>query len=427
VPPGPPTQQGIYATPEFTGDPYPTAVIKPVVENQEPPEGWPRNPIFNGPGDVPGPPVQFGPPIEPTTVKAGEGFTGIGMPENDIFYFHPDHLGSTSYITTRNGSISQHVEYIAFGEVLFEEHSSLFSSPYLFNGKELDRETNLSYYGARYLDMKTSLWLNVDPLAMYNPVFENEFYFDGQHNGGVYYSGNLNPYIYCYQNPIKYVDPNGKQSNAVDVSPNPALLLLKPVRQLSGSYVSSTGELFLEGSSNSSKLAGRGAGVGGGTALGVVLALLTDYMSPNFGGQTNEGDWIRKRAIDEKLRVQDHEVREKTIDETGIKRISGYMKFSKCMEFAKGFQKAYGGTKYEINRQGTGISVYLNGQDVGLSTTGIHQFIEKTIGGNDYIFDNMNPNGVPKNDYINGLGGFDSRAGKFISGQELYNSAKEVK
>ena len=26
--------------------------------------------------------------VEPTTVKAGEGFTGIGMPENDIFYFH---------------------------------------------------------------------------------------------------------------------------------------------------------------------------------------------------------------------------------------------------------------------------------------------------------------------------------------------------
>ena len=129
VPPGPPTQQGIYATPEFTGDPYPTAVIKPVEENQEPPEGWPRNPIFNGPGDVPGPPVQFGPPIEPTTVKPGEGFTGIGLPENDIFYFHPDHLGSTSYITARNGSISQHVEYIAFGEVLFEEHSSSFSSP----------------------------------------------------------------------------------------------------------------------------------------------------------------------------------------------------------------------------------------------------------------------------------------------------------
>ncbi|MBE0392704.1 SpvB/TcaC N-terminal domain-containing protein [Flavobacterium sp. PL002] len=189
VPPGPPTQQGIYATPEFTGDPYPSEVLQPVEENQEPPEGWPRNPIFNAPGDVPGPPVQFGPPVEPATVLAAEGFTGIGLPENDIFYFHPDHLGSTSYISTRNGSISQHVEYIAFGEILFEEHSSSFSSPYLFNGKELDRETNLSYFGARYLDMKTSLWLTVDPLA-------EQFY-------------NNSPYVYVSQNPMNLIDPTG--------------------------------------------------------------------------------------------------------------------------------------------------------------------------------------------------------------------------
>lgn len=81
------------------------------------------------------------------------------------------------------------MEYIAFGEVLFEEHSSSFSSPYLFNGKELDRETNLSYYGARYLDMKTSLWLSVDPLA--------EKFF------------NQSPYNYCFNNPITLVDPTG--------------------------------------------------------------------------------------------------------------------------------------------------------------------------------------------------------------------------
>ncbi|MCW3161380.1 hypothetical protein [Chryseobacterium oryctis] len=37
---------------------------------------------------------------------------------------------------------------------------------------------------------------------------------DGQHNGGVYFWGNLNPYIYTYQNPIKYIDPNGKQTES---------------------------------------------------------------------------------------------------------------------------------------------------------------------------------------------------------------------
>ncbi|HBT73485.1 MAG TPA: hypothetical protein DEB37_14920, partial [Lysinibacillus sp.] len=61
---------------------------------------------------------------------------------------------------------------------------------------------------------KTNIWLSVDPLAIYNPVMENQFYGDGQHNSGVFYSGNLNPYIYTYQNPIKYIDPNGKQTLA---------------------------------------------------------------------------------------------------------------------------------------------------------------------------------------------------------------------
>ena len=81
------------------------------------------------------------------------------------------------------------MEYIAFGEVLFEEHSSSFSSPYLFNGKELDRETNLSYYGARYLDMKTSLWLTLDMMAE-----------KGANIGG---------YVYCFNNPMMFSDPSG--------------------------------------------------------------------------------------------------------------------------------------------------------------------------------------------------------------------------
>jgi hypothetical protein len=54
----------------------------------------------------------------------------------------------------------------------------------------------------------------VDPLAGYNPIFEDEHYIDGQHNGGIFNAGNLNVYGYTYQNPIKYVDPNGKQALA---------------------------------------------------------------------------------------------------------------------------------------------------------------------------------------------------------------------
>lgn len=52
-------------------------------------------------------------------------------------------------------------------------------------------------------------------LVIWNPVMETEFYGDGQHNGGVFFWGNLNPYIYTYQNPIKFIHPNGKQVQAI--------------------------------------------------------------------------------------------------------------------------------------------------------------------------------------------------------------------
>ncbi|MCB6089653.1 RHS repeat-associated core domain-containing protein, partial [Flavobacterium psychrophilum] len=67
---------------------------------------------------------------------------------------------------------------------------SSFKSPYLFNGKELDRETNLTNFGARYLDMKTSLWLTIDPLAEQGPEYS--------------------PYCFTMNNPINMVDPDGR-------------------------------------------------------------------------------------------------------------------------------------------------------------------------------------------------------------------------
>ncbi|WP_221405111.1 RHS repeat-associated core domain-containing protein [Apibacter adventoris] len=82
----------------------------------------------------------------------------------------------------------------------------------MFNGKELDEETGLYYYGARYYNPRESVWLSTDPLSGYNPVMEVEHYIDGEHNGGVFNSFNHNTYGYCYQNPVLLVDPNGKQA-----------------------------------------------------------------------------------------------------------------------------------------------------------------------------------------------------------------------
>jgi len=85
--------------------------------------------------------------------------------ERNQYYFHPDHLGSTSYLTDASGEVYQHLEYLPFGETLVEEHYNSDRNPYLYNGKELDEETGLYFYGARYLDAQIGspiiLWPNL--------------------------------------------------------------------------------------------------------------------------------------------------------------------------------------------------------------------------------------------------------------------------
>jgi len=59
--------------------------------------------------------------------------------------------------------------------------------------------------------MRYSIWTATDPLSGYNPIFEVEHYFDGEHNGGLENSFNHATYSYCYQSPVVLLDPDGKQ------------------------------------------------------------------------------------------------------------------------------------------------------------------------------------------------------------------------
>ena len=100
------------------------------------------------------------------------------------FYYHPDHLGSSSYITNLDGEMVQHIEYVPFGEVFVEERNNIQNTPYLFNAKEFDEETGLYYYGARYYEPRISLWINVDPLAEKYPALSG-FCFVGNNRPDV--------------------------------------------------------------------------------------------------------------------------------------------------------------------------------------------------------------------------------------------------
>ncbi len=129
-----------------------------------------------------------------TRTARAKAIDGNFKPNDDYekmqFYYHPDHLGSSSYITNLDGEVSQHIEYVPFGEVFIEERNNTWNTPYLFNAKELDEETGLYYYGARYMDPKISMWLGVDPLMEKYP--------------------SVTGYCYTMDNPIRFIDPDGR-------------------------------------------------------------------------------------------------------------------------------------------------------------------------------------------------------------------------
>jgi RHS repeat-associated protein len=92
-------------------------------------------------------------------------------------------------------------------------------------GKELDNETGLYYYGARYMDPKISRWLSGDPaMGEYvpsAPVNDEARKRNGSlpGMGGVFNCVNLHVYHYAGNNPVNYVDPDGRE-NVIDWTKN---------------------------------------------------------------------------------------------------------------------------------------------------------------------------------------------------------------
>ncbi len=129
-----------------------------------------------------------------TPPLGGWGANPLGGWGAAVYFYHSDHLGSSSLITDATGALVQHVEYVPFGETFIDERrsASSWTTPYLFNAKERDEETGLYYYHARYYDSKRSVWLSVDPLAEKYP--------------------NISSYVYCANNPVRYIDPTGMGS-----------------------------------------------------------------------------------------------------------------------------------------------------------------------------------------------------------------------
>ena len=105
-----------------------------------------------------------------------------------MFYFHNDHLGSATLITDENGNVVEEKKYSPFGIELAG------NSKIGYNSKELDKDTDLNYYGARYYASEFGRFITPDTVKgkLTNPQ-------------------SLNLYAYTLNNPLKYVDPSGNQ------------------------------------------------------------------------------------------------------------------------------------------------------------------------------------------------------------------------
>ena len=115
--------------------------------------------------------------------------------EKEVYFYHSDHLGSASWITDSAGIAVQHLQYLPYGEPYIDQRAAgtTYSERFRFTGKERDEETGYGYFGARYMDHELmTMWLSVDPMADKYP--------------------NISPYAYCAWNPVKLVDPDGREA-----------------------------------------------------------------------------------------------------------------------------------------------------------------------------------------------------------------------
>jgi RHS repeat-associated protein len=126
-----------------------------------------------------------------------------------IRYQLADHLGSSTIELDDKANIISYEEYHPFGTTSYQKHNTTISQKrYKYVGKERDNETGMYYYGARYYAAWTCRFVSVDPLAEKYPEWS--------------------PYVYCADNPVKYIDPDGREANDPSENKNSQYLKSKP-------------------------------------------------------------------------------------------------------------------------------------------------------------------------------------------------------
>ena len=107
--------------------------------------------------------------------------------EGTVWYL-PDRLGSVRDLAGSDGQTVAHIDYDSFGSTVGTLDTNLVDR-FLFTGRELDVETGLYYYRARYYDPASGRFISQDPIG--------------------FTAGDANLYTYVGNGPTNFVDPGG--------------------------------------------------------------------------------------------------------------------------------------------------------------------------------------------------------------------------
>lgn len=114
-------------------------------------------------------------------------------PAIGTYFYHRNHINSSSVVTDANGVEATRLVYLPYGELSKTNSSGTDTVTSKFTGQEFDEETGLYYYGARYYEPAIGRFISADPVI---PDLA-----DGQ---------SYNRYSYARDNPIIYTDPTGQ-------------------------------------------------------------------------------------------------------------------------------------------------------------------------------------------------------------------------
>jgi RHS repeat-associated protein len=132
-----------------------------------------------------------------------------------VCYYHQDHLGSSSVLTDADGELIEETAFFPFGSPRHEHLAREVDEPYTFSQKERDAESRLHYFDTRYLAGPLARFITIDrKFANFELLSQEDF--------AAYLAKpqKLNLYAYCNNNPITFIDPDGRdeEGHAIGVS-----------------------------------------------------------------------------------------------------------------------------------------------------------------------------------------------------------------